>query len=314
MNRCLLLLAVGEKIGNAHGEDADASGRAAPADRCLQDRDEKKVVAAACQKAIDQAISKGAEAEDVSVVEINTIPLQYVDNGAMRIQIRAVGKLAVPKDGTLANSVVYAASDEKKEEQTAKTNIPDALDSTFKPSIKVDLDTTSLKSVMALGGGGLTRHEFLKSLDTLRKSEPGRLRIISPKSVKDGNLIYLGSWYRILSILDQDKPDGIFTDEIGGGNAYYVPRCVMFFHLAALNVHTSNLATLSVYGHPLTPCTLSDARGNVNMIMNTDTPFRLEKFLRTAAIKLGLGCAIAARPLPGSAIKAHGVPNTLSQA
>ncbi|KAG7115221.1 putative D-/L-hydantoinase subunit A like protein [Verticillium longisporum] len=280
--------AVGAAIGRISGE-VDVI-------EILQDRDEKEVVAAACQKAIDQAISKGAAAEDVSVVEINKIPLQYVDNGAMRIQIRAVGKLAVPKDGTLANSVVYAASDEKKEEQTAKTNIPDALDSTFKPSIKVDLDTTSLKSVMALGGGGLTRHEFLKSLDTLRKSEPGRLRIISPKSVKDGNLIYLGSWYRILS----DKPDGIFTDEIGGGNA--------------LNVHTSNLATLSVYGHPLTPCTLSDARGNVNMIMNTDTPFRLEKFLRTAAIKLGLGCAIAARPLPGSAIKAHGVPNTLSQA
>ncbi|KAG7101941.1 hypothetical protein HYQ44_018519 [Verticillium longisporum] len=48
--------------------------------------------------------------------------------------------------------------------------------------------------------------------------------------------------------------------------------------------------------------------------MNTDTPFRLEKLLRTAAIELGLGCAVAARPLPGSAIKAHGVPNTLSQA
>ncbi|KAF3352070.1 hypothetical protein VD0004_g3672 [Verticillium dahliae] len=119
-----------------------------------------------------------------------------------------------------------------------------------------------------------------------------------------------------MKILSQDKPDGIFTDEIGGGNslAYYVPRCVMFFHLAALNVHTSNLATLSVYGHPLTPCTLSDARGNVNMVMNTDTPFRLERFLRTAAIKLGLGCAVVARPLPGPAIKAHGVPNTLSQA
>ncbi|KAF3352069.1 hypothetical protein VdG1_09289 [Verticillium dahliae VDG1] len=221
MNRCLLLLAVGEKIGNAHGEDADASGRAAPVDvppeglRCLQDRDEKKVVAAACQKAIDQAISKGAAAEVVSVVEINTIPLQNVDNGAMRIQIRAVGKLAVPKDGTLANSVVYAASDEEKEEQTAKTNIPDALDSTFRPFIKVELDTYRPEvrngawyvsevdfeliatgcGVLGTGGGGLTRHEFLKSLDTLRKSEPGRLRIISPKSVKDGNLIYLGSWY-----------------------------------------------------------------------------------------------------------------------
>ncbi|KAG7133037.1 hypothetical protein HYQ45_008682 [Verticillium longisporum] len=173
----------------------------------------------------------------------------------MRIQIRAVGKLAVPKDGTLANSVVYAASDEEKEEQTAKTNISDALDSTFRPSIKVDLDAYRPEvrngawyvsevdfeliatgcGVLGTGGGGLTRHKFLKSLDTLRKSEPGRLRIISPKSVKDGNLIYLGSWYRISSvineriasgdetpagidalmrILSQNKPDGIFTDEM----------------------------------------------------------------------------------------------------
>jgi DUF917 family protein len=36
--------------------------------------------------------------------------------------------------------------------------------------------------------------------------------------------------------------------------------------------------------------------------------------MRTAAIELGLGCAATARPLPGSAIKAHGVPNTVSQA
>ncbi|EEY16955.1 hydantoinase [Verticillium alfalfae VaMs.102] len=329
--------AVGAAIGKISGE-VDVI-------EILQDRDEKEVVAAACQKAIDQAISKGAAADDVSVVEINKIPLQYVDNGAMRIQIRAVGKLAVPKDGTLANSVVYAASDEEEEEQTAKANISDALESTFRPSIKVDLETYRPEvrngawyvsevdleliatgcGVLGTGGGGPTHHEFLKSLDTLRKSEPGRLRIISPKSVKDDDLICFGSWYgspsvineriasgdeipagidALMKILGKDKPDGIFTDEM----------CAMFFLLAVLNVLTSNLATLSVYGHPLTPCALSDARGNVNIVMNTDTPFRLEKLLRTAAIELGLGCAVAARPLPGSAIKAHGVPNTLSQA
>ncbi|CRK24230.1 hypothetical protein BN1723_013214 [Verticillium longisporum] len=360
--------AVGAAIGRISGE-VDVI-------EILQDRDEKEVVAAACQKAIDQAISKGAAAEDVSVVEINKIPLQYVDNGAMRIQIRAVGKLAVPKDGTLANSVVYAASDEEEEEQSAKTNIPDALESTFRPSIKVDLDTYRPEvrndawyvsevdleliatgcGVLGTGGGGPTHHEFLKSLDTLRKSEPGRLRIISPKSVKDDDLICFGSWYgspsvineriasgdeipagidALMKILGKDKPDGIFTDEIGGGNgmstlltmtfplltgtpwAGPILLCTKVCHvlpLGSFKLSNEHLATLSVYGHPLTPCALSDARGNVNIVMNTDTPFRLEKLLRTAAIELGLGCAVAARPLPGSAIKAHGVPNTLSQA
>lgn len=36
--------------------------------------------------------------------------------------------------------------------------------------------------------------------------------------------------------------------------------------------------------------------------------------LRTTAIELGLGCAVCASPLRGSAIKQHGVPNTISQA
>lgn len=48
--------------------------------------------------------------------------------------------------------------------------------------------------------------------------------------------------------------------------------------------------------------------------MNTDTPVRLESILRTTAIELGLGCAVCAKPLPGSVIKAYGVPNTVSLA
>ena len=41
---------------------------------------------------------------------------------------------------------------------------------------------------------------------------------------------------------------------------------------------------------------------------------RLERILRTTAIELGLGCAVCAKPLPGSVIKSHGVPNTVSLA
>ncbi|KAM0335218.1 hypothetical protein ACHAQA_000260 [Verticillium albo-atrum] len=346
--------AVGAAIGKISGE-VDVI-------EILEGRDEKEVVAAACQKAVDQAIAKGASAEDVSVVEINKIPLQYVDNGAMRIQVRAVGKLAVPEDGKLANKVVYTAADEKEEEQTAKTNIPDALESTFRPSLKVDLDSyrpdvrngawyvseVDLEliatgcGVLGTGGGGPTHHEFLKGLHTLRTSAPGKIRIVSPKSLKDDDLICFGSWYgspsvineRIASgteipagidaltkIMGKDKLDGIFIDEIGGGNGLSTFPTAAHFDIPVIDgdamgraYPTMYQATLSVYGHSLTPCALSDARGNVNIVMNTDNPFRVEKLLRTAAIELGLGCAVAASPLPGSAIKAHGVPNTLSQA
>lgn len=47
---------------------------------------------------------------------------------------------------------------------------------------------------------------------------------------------------------------------------------------------------------------------------NADSPVRLESMLRTAAIELGLGCAVCANPLPGSVIKEFGIPNTLSLA
>lgn len=35
----------------------------------------------------------------------------------------------------------------------------------------------------------------------------------------------------------------------------------------ALSIDGSLLATLSVYGHPLTPCVVTDARGNMNVVM-----------------------------------------------
>jgi DUF917 family protein len=51
-----------------------------------------------------------------------------------------------------------------------------------------------------------------------------------------------------------------------------------------------------------------------NATKNIDSPTRLETVLRTTAIELGLGCALSAYPLPGAAIKSHGIPNTFSLA
>ncbi|KAM0277380.1 hypothetical protein ACHAQH_005820 [Verticillium albo-atrum] len=240
--------AVGAAIGKISGE-VDVI-------EILEDRDEKEVVAAACQKAIDQAICKGAAAEDVSVVEINKIPLQYVDNGAMRIQ-------------TLSNQPSGHRS---------------GIDlNSYRPEVR---DGTCVINERIASG-----EEIPAGIDAL------------------------------LKILGKDKPDAIFTDEIGGGNGMSTFPTAAHYDIPVIDgdamgraYPTMYQATLSVYGHPLTPCTLSEARGNVNIVMNTDNPIRLERLLRTAAIELGLGCAVAARPLPGSAIKAHGVPNTLSQA
>ncbi|KAL1859075.1 hypothetical protein VTK73DRAFT_7594 [Phialemonium thermophilum] len=73
-------------------------------------------------------------------------------------------------------------------------------------------------------------------------------------------------------------------------------------------------ALLYVYDQPITPCALTDAKGNVSVIMEADSPVRVEKLLRTTAVELGLGCAVVARPLDGEVVKRYAVPNTISQA
>ncbi|KDN67715.1 putative hydantoinase [Colletotrichum sublineola] len=346
--------AVGAAIGKVCGE-VDVI-------EILEGRDEKAVVAATCQKAVDLAIQKGAAAEDVRVVEVNKMPLQYVDNGAMRIQIRAVGKLSVPENHGFSPESTVVVEEDEQQDEPPKESVPDALEPTTKPSLHVDLgiyrpevkegvwyvsevDLELISTgcgVLGTGGGGPTHHEFLKSLHALRTSEPGKMRIISPKALKDTDNVCFGSWYGTPSVINEriaggseipngidavikilgNKPiDGVFIDEIGGGNGLSVFPTGVHYDIPVVDgdamgraYPTMYQSTLSVYGHPLTPCALSDARGNVSVVMNSDTPVRLERFLRTAAIELGLGCAVCARPLSGSAIKSHGVPNTLSQA
>ncbi|KAL0941345.1 hydantoinase [Colletotrichum truncatum] len=346
--------AVGAAIGKISGE-VDVI-------EILEGKDEKAVVAATCQKAVDLAIQKGAAAEDVRIVEVNKMPLQYVDNGAMRIQVRAVGKLSVPENPQFSPENIDTVMEEQRDDEGPKESVPDALKPTTRPSLQVDLNTyrPNVKGsvwyvsevdlelistgcgVLGTGGGGPTHHEFLKSLQALRTSEAGKMRIISPKSLKDDDIVCFGSWYgtpsvineriaggteiakgidAVTKVLGNKSLDGIFIDEIGGGNGLSVFPTGVHYDIPVVDgdamgraYPTMYQATLSVYGHPLTPCALSDARGNVSIVMDTDTPIRLERFLRTAAIELGLGCAVCARPLPGSAIKSHGVPNTLSQA
>ncbi|KAG6358264.1 hypothetical protein INS49_014148 [Diaporthe citri] len=293
--------AVGAAIGKVSGE-VDVI-------EILEGRDEKAVVSATCQKAIDIAIQKGAAPDDVRVVEVNKMPLQYVDNGAMRIQ-------------------------EEQESEGVKESVSDALEPTTKPSLQADLESyrPNVKNgvwyvsevdlelistgcgVLGTGGGGPTHHEFLKSLQALRTCEVGKMRIISPKALGDNDMVCFGSWYGTPSVINEriaggteipngidavtkilgiKSLDGIFIDEIGGGNG--------------LSIFPTGV-------HYDIPVVDGDAMGRAYPTMYQDTPIRLERFLRTAAIELGLGCAVCARPLPGSAVKSHGVPNTVSQA
>jgi N-methylhydantoinase A/oxoprolinase/acetone carboxylase beta subunit len=240
--------AVGAAIGKVSGEIDIIE--------ILEGRDEKEVVDAACRRAVDLAVAKGASPSDVRVVEVNKIPVQYVDNGAMRLQIRAVGKLAIPEPGTPITPTVYTITEDDDEaDRLPKINIPDALEPTFRPSLKVDLERyrpdvcsgswylseVDLEliatgcGVLGTGGGGPTHHEFLKGLATLRSYPAGRVRVVSPRAMRDDDVVCFGSWYgspsvineRIASgteipagidalrrIMGQDRLDGIFIDEM----------------------------------------------------------------------------------------------------
>lgn len=195
----------------------------------LEGRSENEVIKAACDKAINLAAQKGAARDDIKIVEVNKMPLPYLNNGAIRIQIRAVGRLAIPDDLTpLPSPRLSLQKETEEEEEGQKISVPNALESTIKPSLKVDLESYRPEvkdgvwyvsevdlelistgcGVLGTGGGGSTHHEYLKSLHALRNSEK-RMRIVSPKSLKDTDIICFGSWYGSPSVINE---------RIAGGN------------------------------------------------------------------------------------------------
>ncbi|RFU82036.1 hypothetical protein TARUN_115 [Trichoderma arundinaceum] len=329
----------------------------------LEGKKEKDVLDAACARAIDQAIQKGASPDDVRIVEINKMPLQYMSQVTIRIQVRAVGKLAIPDEPTPPPTPPLGDSPDDNEEEEVeeeKVSVPNALEPTTKPSLYVDLDAyrpdvrdgvwyvsevdleliSTGCGVLGTGGGGPTHYEYLKSLHALRTGGQGKMRIISAKSLDDNDSVSFGSWYGSPSVINErlsagseipsgieaaarivGKPiDALLPDEIGGGNGLSCFPTSAHFDVPIVDGDAMGRAyptmyhvTFSVYGVSLVPCVLTDARNNVNVVMSTDTPERLETILRTTAIELGLSCAACATPLPGSTVKQYGIPNTLSQ-
>ncbi|KAI1484959.1 hypothetical protein F5X96DRAFT_675111 [Biscogniauxia mediterranea] len=242
------------------------------------------------------------------------------------------------------------AGDDEPEGENVQ--VSDALEPTSKPSLKVDLETYRpdvrdgvwyLSEVDVEMIATLVRALLLlRCLEVLRTGGVGKMRVVRPKSVKDTDLVCFGSWYGAPSVINErvaggreiidgidtvnrimgnDRFDAMFTDEIGGGNGLSAFPTGVHYHVPVIDgdamgraYPTMYHATLYIYGNPITPCAISNAKGNTSVIMNTESPFRTESMMRTTAIELGLGCAVYTTPLRGDAIKKWGVPNTISQA
>jgi N-methylhydantoinase A/oxoprolinase/acetone carboxylase beta subunit len=83
------------EVANAIGAAiAQVSGRV---DRLFQMHpgNRESVLRQARQEAIDAAVQAGAEPASVGVVELNELPMTHLRAGATRVQVRAVGDLAL---------------------------------------------------------------------------------------------------------------------------------------------------------------------------------------------------------------------------
>ncbi|PHH71945.1 hypothetical protein CDD80_4891 [Ophiocordyceps camponoti-rufipedis] len=356
--------AVGAAIANVSGE-VDCL-------EVLGKREERDLLDAACRRAVDLAVEKGASRDDVRVVEITKTPLQYMSQETIRIQVRAVGRLAIPSgpapSWSGAESPVsdsdedHLDDDDDDDDDTQKATIPDALTPTTKPTLGIDLaayrpevragtwyvseiDLELIATgcgVLGTGGGGPTYYEYLKSLHCRRGPDGGKMRVISAQSLQDDDVVCFGSWYGSPSVINERIPAGgeiaaavdavngikgvrsfaaLCLVEIGGGNGLCAFPNGVHYDCPVIDGDAMGRAyptlfhtTFSVYGYEPTPCSVTDALGNVVVAMKTETPYHLEKLIRTASVEMGLSCASSPNPLPASAIKTHSVPNTMSQA
>jgi len=227
----------------------------------LDGKDEKTVVASATEQAIQMAVLKGALRENVRVVTIEKFPLQYDFNKATRIVVNAVGKLGSARDIGKPCELEKALSPlgESEEEDEKRASLPNTDNILTKPSLYLDIPSyrpnvrqgvwylsevdlefiATGTGVLGTGGGGPSYLHFLVALDALRNGGRGKMRVISPKALRDSDLVCFGSWYGAPSVSNErihagtEIPVGIDTinrllgykdfdallaDEIGGGN------------------------------------------------------------------------------------------------
>lgn len=212
--------AIGAAIGKVSGEVDTVE--------ILEGRHEREVIDAACKRAIDLAIEKGASRDHVEVVEVNRMPLQYMSRVTVRIQIKAAGPLAIPDDVAPPPLLGCAAADDEMEEEAQKVDVPEALCATTKPWLGIEIESyqPTVKNgvwyvsemdlelmstgcgVLGTGGGGPTYHEYLKSLNALRSGGQGKMRIISPKKLQDDDIVCMGMWYGSPSVINERLPGG----------------------------------------------------------------------------------------------------------
>ncbi|PIG82771.1 hydantoinase/oxoprolinase [Aspergillus arachidicola] len=316
----------------------------------LEGRDEKQVLEATKQRAINAAVARGAERDGVKIATIEKIPLAYATNKATRLSNTFQDNI---NDNLEANEKEPIETNLPRETPhfAAKLSLQIDLD-TYQPDVRnntwyispVDLELMAAGTgVLGTGGGGPSRIQYLHCLQFLQApGYAGNMRVVKPASLRDSDVCVTGSWFGAPSVSSERLSAGtelalaiescaqvtgkkdfhaIVTDEIGGGNGLSAfPSGVMYDipvvdgDLMGRAYPTLAHCTPYVYGLSSTPCAVADGRGNVSIILHAESNRRAETMARSQCVDLGNRVALSTAPLTGAETKEYIIPNTISQA
>lgn len=194
----------------------------------LEGRDEKQVLEAAKQRAVDAAVARGAEEEGVRIATVEKIPLAYATNKATRLVIKAIGDLAplgIDNQAPLQSKVFQDSINDDldaNEDESININPPrETPHFATKPSLQLDLDTyqpdvrnntwfispvdlefmAAGTGVLGTGGGGPSRIQYLHCLQFLQApGYAGNMRVVKAASLRDSDVCVMGSWFGAPSV------------------------------------------------------------------------------------------------------------------
>jgi DUF917 family protein len=217
-----------------------------------------QIVEKAKMIATERAIAAGADRETVVVVEVDTLPLQYVAN-QVRVIVRAVGEFALDSFSN-ENLATHFHVDEEETyvEESAKESISPATEP--QPTVDVDLYTPTVTNnpktghpewflsetdiewladgcyVLGCAGGGSPFSEYIKLRDIIRAGHS--IRVIDSSALQASDLIYWGghmgspavsnerlsaneTYEAMVELMEYNRHDSFdvaMSLEIGGGN------------------------------------------------------------------------------------------------
>lgn len=229
---------VKECINPPHHDSANAVGAAiakvagtVDVIEVLDGKDEKAVWKEIEQRAIDQAVQRGADPKTIRIAEVDKLPLQYVTNKVSRFIVKAVGRLGIPSEKDLSEAKLtlpFSDLNGEEEEQPKAPTSQDAAKSAVKYSIYIDIPTykpdvrnqvwyvspvdlefiASGTGVLGTGGGGPSYIQYLIDVAILEGGAKGKMRIISPSKMADTDTCIFTSWYGAPSACGERLPSG----------------------------------------------------------------------------------------------------------